>query len=81
MVARRRFHCVAIEVANVEDQIVAREVLPWADPYIAGLVRRLRNEILAESETAPPATERVELPAADADDEAWLAAIGFDEPR
>jgi hypothetical protein len=27
---------------------IAREVLPWADPYVAGLIKKLQEEVRAE---------------------------------
>jgi len=34
----------------------ARDLLPWADPYIAGLVQRLKSEIEAERAAEQEAT-------------------------
>jgi hypothetical protein len=62
------------------------ELVPWADPYIAGLVRRLQSEIHFERATAMSAVatgaavgEHADLeppsPTFDADWEAW------DQPR
>jgi hypothetical protein len=59
------------------------ELVPWADPYIAGLVRRLQSEIHFERATALSAvavsSERADLeppsPTFDSDWEAW------DQPR
>ncbi|MEN1678061.1 MAG: hypothetical protein AAGJ46_00600 [Planctomycetota bacterium] len=42
------------------------EMLPWADPYIAGLVRKLQAEVREEVATKPKATtQRLGAPVAD----------------
>ena len=60
MVARK-VHCMVIEIPASETEEVrvseVRDLLPWADPYIAGLVQRLKSEIEAEyprNEATPP---------------------------
>jgi len=45
---RARIRCQVIEVPAQDDWLSRRgggprELLPWADPYIAGLMRRLEN--------------------------------------
>lgn len=53
-VKNRRLVCQVIRVSERPDLIVPRRVqrpstlLPWADPYIAGLVERLQNEVRRE---------------------------------
>lgn len=43
------------------------ELLPWADPYIAGLVRKLQAEVRTDVKANKPAApvERLGLPVAD----------------
>lgn len=53
MVARNRIHCTVVAVpATTEFGIsrgaLARDVLPWADPYVAQLIRRLQDEVRQE---------------------------------
>jgi hypothetical protein len=45
----KQFHVQAIETAADGESFPARELLPWADPYIASLMGQLQNE--AEEET------------------------------
>ena len=40
----KQFHVQAIETAADGQSFSARELLPWADPYIASLMGRLQNE-------------------------------------
>lgn len=53
------------------------ELVPWADPYIAGLVRRLQSEVRFERAAlaAPQAELEPPSPSFDADWDAW------DQPR
>jgi hypothetical protein len=53
------------------------ELVPWADPYIAGLVRRLQSEVRFERAVvaAPHADLEPPAPSIDADWDAW------DQPR
>jgi hypothetical protein len=54
------------------------ELVPWADPYIAGLVRRLQSEVRFERAiiaAAPQADLEPPAPSIDADWDAW------DRPR
>jgi hypothetical protein len=53
MVARNRIHCsvVAVSVgvnARQAHGALARDVLPWADPYVAQLIRKLQDEVRHE---------------------------------
>lgn len=42
------------------------EMLPWADPYIAGLVRKLQAEVREEAAARPrPTVQRLGAPVAD----------------
>ena len=45
-------HCTVVEIPQTTDltqrRLSARDLLPWADPYIAGLIRRLQAEVKAE---------------------------------
>ena len=36
----------------------SRDLLPWADPYIASLIRRLQAEVRAERAGRPPSGRR-----------------------
>jgi len=71
-------HCYVVEVPaatgieRIDRQVRSRELLPWADPYIHGLVQRLTSEILEEhaarAEAVPPAPSgelEFEIPGAD----------------
>lgn len=40
----KQFHVQVIETAADGQSFPARELLPWADPYIASLMGSLRNE-------------------------------------
>jgi hypothetical protein len=55
MVARNqnRIRCIVVSVPVTPDRInnrgaLSREVLPWADPYVAGLIKKLQDEVRAE---------------------------------
>jgi hypothetical protein len=53
MVAHNRIHCqvVAIEShtePSVSRGALARDVLPWADPYVAQLIKKLQDEVRFE---------------------------------
>ena len=69
MVAEKTIHCAVVCVPaemsrmNVPDQSRFRpsDLLPWADPYIASLVRKLQREVREEREAQ----------LADAPHEAW----------
>jgi len=60
----RRVVCVAIGVdpcARLRDGSRAAKpstLVPWADPYIAGLVRRLQSEVRFERAAAAPAAHK-----------------------
>ena len=45
----KQFHVQAIETAADGQSFPARELLPWADPYIASLMGRLQNEAEADA--------------------------------
>jgi hypothetical protein len=53
MVAFNRVRCTVIAVSQLDNAClsrgaIAREVLPWADPYIAQLIKNLQNEVREE---------------------------------
>ena len=53
MVARTRIRCMVVSVPTTSDRIssrgaLSREVLPWADPYVAGLIKKLQDEVRRE---------------------------------
>ncbi len=53
MVAFNRFRCTVVKVSEFENRCMsrgalAREVLPWADPYVAQLIKKLQNEVREE---------------------------------
>ena len=77
----RRLVCTVVRVAEDAPQIDSSRyirkpstLVPWADPYIAGLVRRLQSEVRMERAEA---AERGEEPATEMFDNrgaiAWLA--------
>jgi len=53
MVALNRIRCTVIAASQPGDSYVsrgalARDVLPWADPYVAQLIRKLQDEVRFE---------------------------------
>jgi hypothetical protein len=53
MVARTRIRCLVVavpeeSVSSATRGALSREVLPWADPYVAGLIRKLQDEVRRE---------------------------------
>lgn len=73
----------ADRLANPNNRLAPRpsELVPWADPYIAGLVKRLQNDVRREREAsgeadalAPPTAELdppCVTPAFEWEDESW----------
>ena len=64
----RRLVCTVIRVADeplLTERFVRKPstLVPWADPYIAGLVRRLQSEVRMERAALADAAERREQPA------------------
>jgi hypothetical protein len=57
MVTARQIRCMVVEVDAEEgrmsglsaSRIRPSDLLPWADPYIAGLVRKLQDEVRQET--------------------------------
>jgi hypothetical protein len=51
MVAFNRVRCTVIAVSEhacLSRGVLAREVLPWADPYVAQLIKKLQDEVRME---------------------------------
>jgi hypothetical protein len=53
MVDFNRVRCTVIAVSQLDNACLsrgalAREVLPWADPYVAQLIKNLQNEVREE---------------------------------
>jgi hypothetical protein len=53
MVARNRVRCAVVSVGvssslGVSRGALARDVVPWADPYVAQLIRKLQEEVRYE---------------------------------
>lgn len=53
MVARTRIRCLVVAVPATSERsasrgALARDVLPWADPYVAGLIKKLQDEVRQE---------------------------------
>lgn len=53
MVARTRIRCMVVAVPEASDRlgsrgVLSREILPWADPYVAGLIKKLQDEVRRE---------------------------------
>jgi hypothetical protein len=53
MVALNRIRCTVVAVPATEDcwtsrGAMARDVLPWADPYVAQLIKNLQDEVRQE---------------------------------
>jgi hypothetical protein len=68
-----RIRCHVLEVPAQDDWLSRRgggpqELLPWADPYIAGLMRRLEDRYSGDDSSDPFASEYESLSAAAFDD-------------
>jgi hypothetical protein len=53
MVAFNRVRCTVVAVSELQKSgmtrgAIARDVLPWADPYVAQLIKKLQDEVRAE---------------------------------
>jgi hypothetical protein len=53
MIARNRIRCQVVAIdshaePNVSRGALARDVLPWADPYVAQLIKKLQDEVRFE---------------------------------
>jgi hypothetical protein len=51
MVAFNRIRCQVVSVGSdphVSRGALARDVLPWADPYVAQLIKKLQDEVRFE---------------------------------
>lgn len=53
MVARNRIRCTVVAVPVSVDHCLsrgalARDLVPWADPYVAQLIRNLQDEVRAQ---------------------------------
>jgi len=53
MVTFNRIRCTVLAVSQEDNACLsrgamAREVLPWADPYVAQLIQKLQNEVREE---------------------------------
>jgi hypothetical protein len=53
MVARNRIRCTLVVTPEAGDRLSSRgaldrDLLPWADPYVAGLIKKLQDEVRAE---------------------------------
>lgn len=53
MVARTQVRCVVVAVPANSDRFTSRgalaqDLLPWADPYVAGLIKKLQDEVRRE---------------------------------
>jgi hypothetical protein len=51
MVARNRIRSTVVRVATdpcISRGALARDVLPWADPYVAQLIKNLQDEVRFE---------------------------------
>jgi hypothetical protein len=52
MVASNRIRCTVVAVEVSSDRMmsrgVAQDLLPWADPYVAQLIRNLQQEVRQE---------------------------------
>ena len=53
MVARNQVRCTVVAVAastewGLSRGALARDVLPWADPYVAQLIKKLQDEVRQE---------------------------------
>lgn len=85
LTSTQRIVCTAVRVDAPGVSRISRiaykpsELVPWADPYIAGLVRRLQSEVRFERATLVAAPVGADLhvdleppaPSFDADWDAW----------
>lgn len=57
MVAFNRVRCTVVAVDMTRGDwsrgAIARDVLPWADPYVAQLIKKLQDEVRAERRQKP----------------------------
>jgi hypothetical protein len=65
MLASNRIRCtvVALEspVAGPPHRDIARDLLPWADPYVAQLIKNLQDEVRQERQMQALMRQRVRL--------------------
>ena len=66
MIARRRIHCAVVALGvSTESGIphgrIARDLLPWADPYVAQLIKNLQDEVREERRLQEMARRRDRL--------------------
>jgi hypothetical protein len=65
MLASNRIRCtvVALEspVAGLPHRDIARDLLPWADPYVAQLIKNLQDEVRQERQMQALMRQRVRL--------------------
>jgi hypothetical protein len=59
MVARNSIHCMVVAVPVAADRCLsrgamARDLLPWADPYVAQLIKNLQEEVRHERRMRSP---------------------------
>lgn len=64
MVAFNRVRCTVVAVSELKDGgisrgALARDVLPWADPYVAQLIKNLQDEVRKERRIQTRAHYRV----------------------
>lgn len=56
MVASNRIRCTVVAVSVSSNRFssrgVAKDLLPWADPYVAQLIRNLQDEVRQERKHA-----------------------------
>ena len=55
MVAFNRIRCTVVTVSELRKSgmktgAIVRDVLPWADPYVAQLIQKLQDEVRMERE-------------------------------
>jgi hypothetical protein len=71
MVASNRIHCtvVAVEVSSnrISPRRVEKDLLPWADPYVAQLIRKLQDEVRQERQSRQSRLRHVAAKLAPAD--------------
>jgi hypothetical protein len=66
VITSNRIRCTVVALGLPSDNelprgAVARDLLPWADPYVAQLIKNLQDEVRRERQTLARARRRARL--------------------